>query len=211
MWAIFAGVAIIPWVALVVRERAARGADEDIETANPRVFGRLWRLPLVWALMATFTVSGTIAYTSFAWLPTLLIDTAGVTPAAGRRAPLALRGDGPAGIARRAAPRRALQRRARPRRRSPSCAASPGSPDSCSPRRRRPWLWVALLGIAPLLFPLTLVLLGLRARTHEGAVALSGFVQSFGYGIVALFPIGIGIVHGATDSWTLPAVDHPRG
>ena len=63
-----------------------------------------------------------------------------------------------------------------------------------------------MLGIAPLLFPLTLVLLGLRARTHEAAVALSSFVQSVGYAIVALFPFGIGLLHGATDSWTWPLV-----
>ena len=67
-----------------------------------------------------------------------------------------------------------------------------------------PWLWVALLGLEPLLFPLTLVLLGLRTRTHEGSVALSGFVQSIGYAIVALFPVGIGLLHGATGSWTGP-------
>jgi CP family cyanate transporter-like MFS transporter len=67
-----------------------------------------------------------------------------------------------------------------------------------------PWLWVILLGIAPLLFPLTLVLLGLRTRTHETAVALSAFVQSIGYAIVALFPFGIGLIHGWTDSWAGP-------
>jgi Cyanate permease len=69
-----------------------------------------------------------------------------------------------------------------------------------------PWLWVALLGTAPLLFPLALVLLGLRARTHEGAVALSGFVQSIGYAIVALFPFGVGVLHDATSSWTPPLI-----
>ena len=42
----------------------------------------MWRLPLAWALTVGFTVSGVIAYTSFAWLPTLLHDTAGVSPAA---------------------------------------------------------------------------------------------------------------------------------
>ena len=66
------------------------------------------------------------------------------------------------------------------------------------------WLWVALLGIAPLFFPLTLVLLGLRSRTHEASVALSGFVQSIGYAMVAVFPVGIGLLHDATDSWTGP-------
>nr|BFF09477.1 hypothetical protein GCM10025699_07800 [Microbacterium flavescens] len=69
-----------------------------------------------------------------------------------------------------------------------------------------PWLWVALLGLAPLLFPMILVLLGLRTRTHEGSVALSGFVQSVGYAIAALFPFGIGLIHELTGSWTIPLV-----
>ena len=63
-----------------------------------------------------------------------------------------------------------------------------------------------LIGLAPLLFPLVLVLLGLRSRTHEGSVALSGFVQSGGYAIVALFPVGIGLLHDATGSWTGPLI-----
>ena len=50
------------------------------------------------------------------------------------------------------------------------------------------------------------MLLGLRVRTHEAAVALSSFVQSVGYAIVALFPFGIGLLHGATDSWTWPLI-----
>ena len=69
-----------------------------------------------------------------------------------------------------------------------------------------PWLWVVLVGLAPLLFPMILVLLGLRTRTHEGSVALSGFVQSGGYAIAALFPVGIGLIHDATDSWTVPLI-----
>jgi CP family cyanate transporter-like MFS transporter len=63
---------------------------------------------------------------------------------------------------------------------------------------------VALFGLAPLLFPLVLVLLGLRTRTHEGAVALSGFVQSLGYGVAALFPLTIGLLHETTGGWQVP-------
>ena len=31
-------------------------------------------------------------------------------------------------------------------------------------------------------------------------------MQSVGYAIVALFPFGIGLLHGATDSWTGPLI-----
>ena len=66
------------------------------------------------------------------------------------------------------------------------------------------WLWVALVGLGPLLFPLTLVLINLRSRTHSGAVALSGFVQSVGYLIVAIGPLAVGLLHDATGGWTVP-------
>jgi CP family cyanate transporter-like MFS transporter len=204
LWAIFAVVAMIPWIALLVRQWAA-GPDVDIETASPQVFGRMWRLPLAWALMVGFTVSGTLAYTSFAWLPTLLVDTAGVTPAAaGALLSLFAAMGLPASLL---VPVLVVRYNATRALFGVSVVAGlAGIAGLLFAPEAVPWLWVALLGIAPLLFPLTLVLLGLRARTHEAAVALSSFVQSVGYAIVALFPFGIGLLHGATDSWTWPLV-----
>jgi CP family cyanate transporter-like MFS transporter len=204
LWAIFAVVAMIPWIALLVRQRAA-GPDEDIETASPQVFGRMWRLPLAWALMVGFTVSGTLAYTAFAWLPTILVDTAGVTPAAaGALLSLFAAMGLPASLL---VPVLVVRYNATRVLFGVSVVAGfAGIAGLLFAPEAMPWLWVALLGIAPLLFPLTLVLLGLRARTHEAAVALSSFVQSVGYAIVAVFPFGIGLLHGATDSWTWPLV-----
>jgi CP family cyanate transporter-like MFS transporter len=51
------------------------------------------------------------------------------------------------------------------------------------------------------LFPAVLVLIQLRSRTHEGSVALSGFAQSVGYGIAALFPLMFAVVHELTGQW----------
>ena len=202
LWAVFAAVAIIPWIAMLVRERAREG-DADIEAPNPRVFGRMWRLPLAWALAVGFLAAGTIAYTSFAWLPQLLVDTAGVTPAvAGALLSLFAAMGLPASLlvpllVTRYHATRALFGVA------VACGFA-GIAGLLFAPQAAPWLWIVLLGLEPLLFPLTLVLLGLRTRTHEGSVALSGFVQSVGYAIVALFPVGIGLLHGATDSWTGP-------
>lgn len=67
-------------------------------------------------------------------------------------------------------------------------------------------LWVALLGLPPLFFPMLLVLIGLRTRSHETAVALSGFVQSIGYAIAALMPLAIGLAHELTGGWTASLV-----
>ncbi len=203
LWAVFAVLATIPWIMLLIRERG--GADVDIERPNARVFGRMWRLPLAWAILVGFTVSGTLAYVAFAWLPEILIDTAGVTPAqAGALLSLFAVVGLPSSLL---VP--ILVVRFNATRTLFGVAVVTGLAGIAGllfAPQVAPWLWVVLLGAAPLLFPLTLVLLGLRARTHEGAVALSGFVQSVGYAIVALFPVGIGILHEATDSWTGPLI-----
>ncbi len=201
MWAVFAAAALVPWIALTVRAR--RGEEDDIEAAAPAVFRRMWRLPLAWALAVTFAVSSIIAYTSFAWLPTLLVDTAGVTPAtagallslfAAMGLPLSL-------LVPLLVARFRLVRALYVVAIVTGFTAVAGllfAPEAV------PWLWVALLGVPPLLFPLVLVLLGLRTRSPESSVALSGFVQSIGYAIAAMFPLGIGLLHDATGAWVVP-------
>ena len=53
-------------------------------------------------------------------------------------------------------------------------------------------------------FPLALTMIGLRARTVQVTVGLSGFVQGIGYLIGAAGPLMLGILYGATGGWTLP-------
>jgi MFS transporter, CP family, cyanate transporter len=66
------------------------------------------------------------------------------------------------------------------------------------------WAWAVLIGIGTGVFPLTLTLIGLRARTSDGTAALSGFSQSVGYLIGAVGPFMMGALFGATGSWTVP-------
>ncbi len=203
LWSVFALAAMVPWIVLLVRERG--GAAPGIQSASPAVFGRMWRLPLAWALLAGFTVSGIVAYVSFAWLPQLLVDIAGVSPAqAGALLSLFAAMGLPASLVvpllvTRFNATRALFGFS-------VVVGLSGIAGLLVAPAAVPWLWIILLGMSPLLFPLSLVLLGLRARTHEGAVALSGFVQSIGYAITALFPFGIGLLHDATGSWTGPLI-----
>jgi CP family cyanate transporter-like MFS transporter len=48
------------------------------------------------------------------------------------------------------------------------------------------------------------VLINLRSRTQQGSVALSGFVQGFGYAIAAAIPLLVGVLHDLSGGWTLP-------
>ncbi|HEX6682940.1 MAG TPA: MFS transporter [Candidatus Limnocylindrales bacterium] len=65
-------------------------------------------------------------------------------------------------------------------------------------------LWVALLALGQAAFPFALALIGMRARTARGIVALSTFSQSIGYLIAALGPLVVGVLYEFTGGWTLP-------
>ncbi len=203
MWAGFAALAILPWIALLVRTRGDRA--EDLERVDTRMLGRLWRLPLAWALMIVFFVSGALAYTAFAWLPAILVDVAGVSPAtAGTLLSLFAMVGLPASLA---VPVLVTRYRAVPALFVVAVVAGlAGVGGLLFAPTAAPALWVVLLGTTPLFFPLSLVLIGVRARTHEGALVLSGFVQSIGYALVSLVPLTVGIVHDLTGSWTGPLV-----
>jgi len=201
MWVVFSAVALVPWIGLLVRTQ--RGEADDLDESPPGIFARLWRLPVAWGLTVSFAVSAVVAYTSFAWLPALLVDLTGVDPAAagvllslfaamGLPASLLV----PMLVSRFHAVRVLVVVSV-----ASGLLAIAGlllAPTAA------PWLWVVLLGACPLLFPLVLVLLGLRTRTHEASVALSGFVQSVGYAIAAVFPLAFGVLYDLTDEWVVP-------
>lgn len=201
-WAVFAAVAIVPWVALLMREHAS-APEAHPDQATPRAFGRMWRLPMAWALMVGFAASGSIAYTSFGWLPVILVDIAGMTPSEaggllGVFATLALPSAllVPLLVVRFNAVRLVFG--------VAIASGLVGLAGLLLVPTTATWVWVILYGLAAPLFPLILTLLGIRARTHEGTVALSGFVQSVGYAIAALFPVGFGLLHELTGQWTIP-------
>jgi CP family cyanate transporter-like MFS transporter len=205
LWALFSALAVLPWIALMLRVRAERAAADALEPVDTALLGRLWRLPLAWSLMTIFLVSGAIAYTAFAWLPSMLIDLAGVSPAqAGTLLSLFAMMGLPASLV---VPVLVARFRAVPALFAVAVVAGlSGLAGFLFAPAAAPWLWVVLLGTAPLFFPLSLVLIGLRARTHEGALVLSGFVQSIGYAGVAFVPLAVGIMHDLSESWTGPLV-----
>ena len=205
LWAVFALAGLAPWIVLALRARRAALAEVDLEPVSTRVFGRMWRLPTAWALAVTFFVSSAVAYTSFAWLPKILVDTAGVTPqVAGTLLSLfALIGLPASLVVPVLVARRGV---VLPLFIVASASGVLGAGGLLVAPASAPWLWVALLGILPLLFPLVLTSVGLRTRTHDATVALSSFAQSLGYGVTMLMPIGVGLIHDATGSWTVPLV-----
>ena len=67
-----------------------------------------------------------------------------------------------------------------------------------------PWVWAFLIGVASTSFPLTLIMIGLRARTESGVAQLSAFVQGVGYLLAVPGPILVGFLRQVTGGWTVP-------
>ena len=203
LWVLPVLVALVPWVTMFVRHRVQVTPGTVVEEAEPALVGRIWRSSIAWALAVVFAASSLNAYAMFAWLPQLLIDTAGVTAAqagtllsvyAAMGIPCALlipwltaRMKNVAGLVYLGAAVFLIG--------DLGLLLAPGT---------LTWLWVVLAGLGPLLFPLVLVLINLRTRSHAGSVALSGFVQSVGYTLGALGPLSVALLHELTGGWTAP-------
>ncbi len=206
MWSVLALTSAIPWLVLLLQNRRQRSGlpqESDDLTPAPELLGAIWRSKLAWLLALVFSISGFHAYAMFAWLPKLLVQTAAVTPiqAGGLLSLFSLMG----------VPAALIVPILATRMKNVGILVHVGiavfvlgylglllAPAAA------PILWVALIGSGPLIFPACLVLINLRSRTHQGAVALSGFVQAVGYAIGALGPLLIGFLHELTGGWTLP-------
>jgi CP family cyanate transporter-like MFS transporter len=204
LWGGLAIVAVWPWIALWRRERraVAAGADETIAIDQPEALAGIWHSKIAWASAVVFAASSFNAYALFAWLPEILADRAGVGPFAGG-ALLSLYGLAgfPSGII---IPLLAV------RLRNLGVLVYAGvaffligygglllAPATVT------WLWVICAGLGPLLYPVALVVINVRTRTHRGSAALSGFTQGIGYSIGATGPFLVGLSHQLTGEWTV--------
>jgi CP family cyanate transporter-like MFS transporter len=210
VWVALALTAIVPWIiAARAHSRALRLAreseDDDVVESEPALESTLFRSPVAWAIMITFCVSSINVYAAFAWLPSLLVDSAHVSPGtAGTLLALYAIIGFPCALAIPAIAVRmsnvgiliyiaaaALVISDLGLLLFPAVATA---------------VWVIVGGFGGLLFPLALLLINRRSRTHAGSVALSGFVQGVSYIIAAVGPLVFGLLHQATGSWSASIV-----
>jgi CP family cyanate transporter-like MFS transporter len=205
MWAVVSLLAILPWLRILITHKPAHPAhDVDVEGA-PKSLGRIWHASLAWAMAIVFAASSLNAYAMFAWLPEILHDIAGTSPAEAGALLSLYAGMGiPAAL---------LVPILASRMKNVALLIYAGVasfvigylglifvPETAT------WLWVVFAGLGPLLFPLSLLLINMRTRTHEGAVALSGFTQGIGYTLGSFGPLVVGVLHQVTGQWTLALV-----
>lgn len=208
IWALLALLSFLPWVIVLGQHRRSlSGVDDAPEVAavDTTALGRIWRSKMAWALAIVFSISSVHFYTAAAWFPELMVDVAGVThlEAGGILAVFSLVG----------VPTALLVPILAARMKNVSwmvlfglLAFILGYLGLLLAPAAAPIVWAILVGVGNLIFPVSLVLINLRSRTHEGSVALSGFVQGFGYAIAAAIPLLVGVLHDASGGWTLPMV-----
>jgi len=201
IWAWLAIAVMVPWLFLLrgdsVHSAVARRGKSTLG------IGQAVRSPLAWAMAVFFGVQSAQAYTTFGWMPEIYAD-AGLSPtsAANMLGICAVMGV-PVALAIPVTLRRfggkaliwifgVLQ--------------IGGWIGLMAVPSTLPWLWAALIGLGGGAFPWVMTMIGIKVRSVEGAAALSGFVQSVGYLIAASGPLGVGILHDVTGSWTVPLI-----
>ncbi len=218
LWAGVSTVALLPWLGVlasgrtpataVAKPAAGTGPAVVVHGAGgskaPAPKMNLWRSPVAWGLTFMFGCTSLNTYSMFAWLPEILTEAGLDRGSAGSM--LAL-------FAALGLPMSLL---------IPLLAAKMANPFpvvlvmlGCfvagylglllAPATLT-WLWVVLAGLGPGTFPLSLLLINHRTRTHVGAGALSGFSQGMGYALACSGPLLFGLLHQASGGWTLPFV-----
>ncbi|WP_240944451.1 MFS transporter [Micromonospora thermarum] len=202
VWAGLAAVAVLPWVPLALRARAAARRATPTADAAPRLRIRPARTRLGWAMAVYFGAQSLSGYAIMGWLAQLFRD-AGYRPEA---AGLLLAGVTALGvpIALLMPALAGRMRTLRPLVLSLTAASTLAYLGLALSPHDGALLWVTLLALGQGAFPLILTTIGLRARTAEGTVALSAFAQSTGYVIAALGPLLVGVLYEATGGWTAP-------
>ncbi|GAB3311031.1 MFS transporter [Epidermidibacterium keratini] len=207
MWAIVSLLAVLPWLP-AIRSNPFGAASptqpvDDIEAPPParRIrLAELARVPKAWLLAILFGTQSLQAYIVFGWLTTLLHDTGLSAQAASAQV----------GVVSLAATVATLFAPAMiGRLRKPATvtwvltAAYAGgylglliAPTSATV------LWSILIGIGQAFFPIGMYLVNLRAKTHEGVLSLSTFMQCIGYVYAGTALFALGTIHGSSTNWS---------
>ncbi len=198
VWGGTAAIAALPWL-LLLRNDATPG------TGPRRIsLAQVARTRIGWALALLFGLQSAQAYTIFGWFAQIYRDagfsagTAGMLLGVITGIGIPMSFWGPMAAARSADPTRLMLG---------LIACYPlGYLGLALAPEAGAWLWAVLVGVAASVFPVVLVLIGLRSRTPGGTAALSGFTQGVGYAVAACGPFGIGLLHDVTGGWQWPLV-----
>ncbi len=196
-WALLTAVAMLPWLPTLAGDRPA---SASVPQRVP--LSRLLRSKLAWALVLMFGTQSFQAYIAFGWFTDFFRDhevdatRAGLLLAfyAGLSIPVSM----------------VIPALAERGQRLIILTLTAAGLVSYLGMLAAPvagaWLWMLLGGISGGMFPLALTMIGLRSREVRTTAALSAFVQGIGYLLAGTGPLLVGVLLGATGSWTWPLV-----
>lgn len=199
VWAVLAGVAIVPWLVMLRRDVHTAPVEQDRLSVRS-----IARSRLAWAMMLLFAAQSAGAYAQFGWFAEMLTDagiSAGEAGAllgviSGVGLPLTL---GLPWLMARVGDRPYLPW-------AFGALTALGWLGVLLAPAEAPWLWAFLLGLGGGSFTWTLTMIARRARTTAGTATLSVTTQGFGYILAGIGPFGVGALHDATGSWTAPLI-----
>jgi MFS transporter, CP family, cyanate transporter len=202
VWCLVGAAAAVPWIILLVRNRAerrpqARASNELPATSGPRI--RPWRSPVGWGVALIFAGCSSNTFAIFTWLPTVLVERGMSSGTAGTMLALyaiiglptslvvpwlvtRLRQPFPIGI-------------------SFTLMFAVGytglllSPEAAAP------FWVIIFGVGQGTYSFALLMINKRTRTTAGSGALSGFSQGVGYSLACIGPLTFGLLHDISGTW----------
>jgi MFS transporter, CP family, cyanate transporter len=193
-WALLSAVAVLPWLPTIRHDRP------DPDSPRGMSANRMLRSRTAWLLTIFFAFQSFQAYVAFGWFAKFMHAHGVSAGSAGWMVAL---------LSALGIPVSMIAPTIAPRRHRAVIAALAGcylvaylglalAPVGGA------WLWMVLTGIGTGMFPMALMMIGLRARSAETTAALSAFVQAIGYVVAGTGPLLFGVLYGATGSWTLP-------
>jgi CP family cyanate transporter-like MFS transporter len=202
LWALLTVAAAGTWAA-VIRERTAPPAPPaGTETPAGRA-GSVWRQPTAWAVAGFFACQSTIYFTLTTWLPSLLVQDAGVDRGAAGAGLSVYQLLGIAGTL--LVPSLAARLR-RQRGLAVGVAALSAVPLVGLLAAPSAWpLWTAIGGLAQGAgISLATTMIVLRTRAASTTRRLSAMAQAVAYAVASAGPVLAGAVYGRTRGWTAP-------
>ncbi|MFJ6157713.1 MFS transporter [Pseudarthrobacter sp. NPDC092184] len=202
VWSLVGAAAALPWVILLVRNRAERRAGIGTASDSPtgqRPTIKPWRSPIGWGLALVFAGCSSNTFATFTWLPTVLVDR-GMSPGtAGSMLalyaivglPTSLVVPWLVGRARQPFPIGVA---------FTLMFAVGYSGLLLAPAATSP-LWMIIAGLGQGTYSFALLMINKRTRTTAGSGALSGFAQGVGYSLACTGPLMFGLLYDISGTW----------
>jgi MFS transporter, CP family, cyanate transporter len=198
-WGLLAAVGTLGWV---VATRRGDHRPVVAQESGPR--RSLLRSPLAWAVTGFFGFQSMFAYEMMGWAPQVLMSAGVSRGEAGAMAALISVLGVPMSLI--LGPIAARQRSQTGWLVGLSLVGAAGVVGLLVAPGAAPWLWSVCAGVGMGVFAIAVALIPLRTRTSADTRALSTMSQGIGYLLAAIGPLAVGLLHGATGSWTAALV-----